>query len=501
MDNRIWIKKGYNKAIRNFPLEYINTNYFHIKSLYKARGRRLGKEIFYAIYIMSLILRNNQEATQLGYDVKLCDNNKVFQKYKCPLCFLLLRHPIQTERGELACEYCYNETKRKYHGICPIDKEVVEVPVFRDKGIEKDILKLVCYCSFRAYNCSWQGELRYLETHLGGCTFRAVRCPICHEEVQQSALNSHLDICSKLLGNGCPYKGCTYIPESVRQLKQHLQDDILLHSYLYTSTIGDIHDQLSNQSSLYEKMLKEKCEEMEVMKLQLIEMTETVKECQDKNNNNNTIISNLEDRIAKLEEEEKNSPYTGNNSNERLSEQITKMNKNLADLDLKQQLFENTSYDGKLIWKIDSIDYRMKQAVTGRVTALHSSPSFTEKNGYKFCARLYLNGDGIGKRSHVSLFFVLIKSEYDNLLSWPFCREVTFKLISQRDDEHKRDIKESFIPDRNSSSFAKPIKNMNIASGCPRFISIDKFKSGGFIKEDCIFIELQVGGLQYTTRK
>ena len=64
------------------------------------------------IYIMSLILRNYQEATHLGYDVKLCDNNKVFQKYKCPLCFLLLRHPIQTERGELACEYWYNETKR-----------------------------------------------------------------------------------------------------------------------------------------------------------------------------------------------------------------------------------------------------------------------------------------------------------------------------------------------------------------------------------------------------
>ena len=90
-------------------------------------------------------------------------------------------------------------------------------------------------------------------------------------------------------------------------------------------------------------MLKEKCEEVEGMKLQLIEMTETVKECQDKNNNN-TIISNLEDRIATFME---NSPCTGNNSNERLSEQITKMNKNFADLDLKQQLFENTSYAGK----------------------------------------------------------------------------------------------------------------------------------------------------------
>lgn len=38
--------------------------------------------------------------------------------------------------------------------------------------------------------------------------------------------------------------------------------------------------------------------------------------------------------------------------------------------------------------------------------------------------RLYLHGDGAGKGTHVSLFFVIMKGEYDPLLSWPFKHKV-----------------------------------------------------------------------------
>ena len=41
-------------------------------------------------------------------------------------------------------------------------------------------------------------------------------------------------------------------------------------------------------------------------------------------------------------------------------------------------------------------------------------------NGYKMCIRAYLNGDGIGYKTHFSVFFVLMKGEFDPLLKWPF---------------------------------------------------------------------------------
>ena len=41
-------------------------------------------------------------------------------------------------------------------------------------------------------------------------------------------------------------------------------------------------------------------------------------------------------------------------------------------------------------------------------------------NGYKMCIRAYLNGDGIGYKTHFSVFFVLMRGEFDPLLKWPF---------------------------------------------------------------------------------
>lgn len=52
------------------------------------------------------------------------------------------------------------------------------------------------------------------------------------------------------------------------------------------------------------------------------------------------------------------------------------------------------------------------------------SAFYTAKYGYKLCLRLYLNGDGTGKRTHLSLFIVIMRGEYDALLSWPFRNKV-----------------------------------------------------------------------------
>ena len=173
---------------------------------------------------------------------------------------------------------------------------------------------------------------------------------------------------------------------------------------------------------------------------------------------------------------------------ERIDSSYSVLSTNLSELDLKQQLLENSSYDGKLLWKIDNYSYHLNQAIIGKVTALHSAPCFTSQYGYKFCARLYLNGDGMGRNTHMSLFFVCMKAEYDNLLPWHFNRRVCFRLINQEDESKK--LRESFVPDSTSSSFQKPTKQMNVAAGCPMFISKDFLHNAGFIKEDCLFIEI-----------
>ena len=170
---------------------------------------------------------------------------------------------------------------------------------------------------------------------------------------------------------------------------------------------------------------------------------------------------------------------------------VATISQNLSDVDLRHQLHENTTYTGHMIWKIDNFEKRFEQAVIGKTTALHSAPSFTDKYGYKFCARLYLNGDGMGKGTHVSLFFVLMKSEFDSLLPWPFSKTVTFTLLNQ-DNKTIKNVKEPFNARAKSSSFKRPTKHMNIAFGCRFFVTQEKLKEpeNGFIKDGCFYLDI-----------
>ena len=96
----------------------------------------------------------------------------------------------------------------------------------------------------------------------------------------------------------------------------------------------------------------------------------------------------------------------------------------LADMDLRFQVLETASYNGTLIWKIRDYKRRKQEAVAAKTLSLYSQPFYTGYFGYKMCARIYLNGDGMGKGTHLSLFFVVMRGEYDALLPWPFKQKV-----------------------------------------------------------------------------
>ena len=156
------------------------------------------------------------------------------------------------------------------------------------------------------------------------------------------------------------------------------------------------------------------------------------------------------------------------------------------DRDFRLSLIENSNYDGSMVWKIPQFSQRMSDAQSGKYTSIFSLPFYTGRYGYKMCLRLYILGDGIGKGGYMSLFFVLMKGEFDNILQWPFTHKVTFKLLNQAGG---RDIVDTFQPDPMSTSFRKPRSDMNIASGCPRFVSHTDLKSGGYIVDDTVFIK------------
>ena len=169
---------------------------------------------------------------------------------------------------------------------------------------------------------------------------------------------------------------------------------------------------------------------------------------------------------------------------------LTQQSVAMDDLRQRQDILDVKVTNGVLIWKIPDIRRRYRDALDGRTISLYSPPFYTSPHGYRMCIRVYLNGDGAGKGTHVSLFFVVMRSEHDNLLPWPFKQSVRFTLINQKNPSAS--IKEAFSPDVSSSSFKKPQSEMNVASGFPKFARQSVLQDEEVTMGNTIFIKCQV---------
>ncbi|XP_030628673.1 TNF receptor-associated factor 5 [Chanos chanos] len=149
---------------------------------------------------------------------------------------------------------------------------------------------------------------------------------------------------------------------------------------------------------------------------------------------------------------------------------------------------ESTSYDGKLIWKVR--DYRRKKEAGIPLT---SPPFYTSRSGYKLCARVYLGGDSKGRGTHLSLYILLMRGDFDSLLPWPFRQSVTMTLLDQ--SGARSHLSSSFTPDPASDSFRRPDSDTNVATGFPRFVSHDDLETARnavYIRDDTLFIRIRV---------
>ncbi|CAF1262626.1 unnamed protein product [Didymodactylos carnosus] len=156
--------------------------------------------------------------------------------------------------------------------------------------------------------------------------------------------------------------------------------------------------------------------------------------------------------------------------------------------DVKDSL-QSTSYNGTYLWVVEDVRNLIDAAQSERQISVYSPPFYSSRNGYKMCMRLYLNGDGNARRTHLSLFVVVMRGEYDAVLKWPFSYKITFCLFDQSGQQ--RHIIDSFRPNVKSNSFEQPQTQMNIASGIPKFFPLSMLQQdeNSYVKNDTIFIQ------------
>ena len=108
---------------------------------------------------------------------------------------------------------------------------------------------------------------------------------------------------------------------------------------------------------------------------------------------------------------------------------------------------------------------------------------------------MYLNGDGEGRGTHLSLYVVLMPGDFDALLPWPFRQTVSLSLLDQSGAANHRTL--SFRPDPTSKSFQRPATESvsNVAVGFSCFIPLDQLEApqnAAYVRDDTLFVKVKV---------
>ena len=151
--------------------------------------------------------------------------------------------------------------------------------------------------------------------------------------------------------------------------------------------------------------------------------------------------------------------------------------------------YEPISTNGSLIWKIKNVSEVIADAQSERRTSIMSPIFYSSTNGYKLRLRLFPFGDGVAHRTHMSLFIMILKGDYDPILTWPFKHRITFCLLDQTGSKH---IVDSFQPDVKSSSFQRPKTISNTPNGIPKFVLLSTLQpdNNEYVREDTMFIQV-----------
>ncbi|KAF6039384.1 TRAF3 [Bugula neritina] len=439
----------------------------------------------------------------------------------------LLREKCFCENQEYGC--CENPPWKKlkeHQAICVFVPDRCPNQGCYKLFAKKDLQRHTAECEFGIVKCNFcqqSFKQKDMEEHLGECDYADSECTICGTKFEKRKQYVSTDSppktnpeCLRTAGKCYYFEYCHFESDKLNELKAHLKSTTSKHLEALTVRVHELENVSTKSKDMYTNDVK-KAVNSKVKPLEKVtaEIAMKVKKLTDKVAQSETSgehlvnamrtvshssqqIETVQSKVSVIERQIKDSGLAPNTAyvSDRVtvidshSQNIRRHTDSIGELDKRVKNVELGSHDGVLVWKINDYKRRKSDAVRGRQMSIYSHPFYTSRHGYKMCCRAYLNGDGLGRAKCLSLFFVLMRGEYDELLHFPFKQRVTFSLLCPSNPSLSKH--ETFLPDPDSSSFRRPQTEMNIASGCPQFALHADVESSNFLINDCIYVRVRV---------
>ena len=424
----------------------------------------------------------------------------------CPVCTELLTEPFLSDCGHHVCRECHKRIMATRKTKCPTCQEPNVLKTARlNKHLQREIYDLKVRCKhhvpeaslpalpfdthttaalpstgttaapppptgtcttatlppLRRVGCQWVGELRDLIDHLDPvkrkCEYLLLPCSFgCGQQVRRHAMKQHkLYECLKR-DHTCVY--CSYHDSHDIVTKQHIP---VCHEFPVKCP------NKCKVGGLKRKQLKAHIDECP---LQEIECPFSSAGC-----------------TVKLPR------------NQMETHEDTAIRQHLRlvlQLNLKQKPSASTSTAvcPQYLHKLPPVaftvtDFQRKKLLGNRVWT--SPPYYTHIGGYKFCLKVYPNGDGSGKGTHISVYARLMEGEHDDELEWPFEGSTTVELLNQRDDKahYSKTLNLNRYSDDDGTRTSRVVVKETAAHGYSRILNFNRYSDDGGTRTSRVFVK------------
>ena len=389
---------------------------------------------------------------------------------KCPICLCCLQAPYQTPCGHRYCKDCIMPVLDSRNNLCPKDRTVIDTSnTFPDNAVRLQINSLKIKCPKHASGCEWIGELSDKPAHQQGCSYVDVPCQLCGANLQKVHLEAHKSMCPKRLVSceWCNLQLC------FSDLSSHyatcLEYPVVCR---FKCAVGKVPRKEEESHYLNCPKLPVTCQMAPFgceEQVERGEMGEHLVTCAPQR------TLNLASTVLKLQEEVK-----------ALTLELTQQKQ--QQVDLTETLYPCA---GQFTWRLGEIHHKVKQAQAGDPleSVIYSPAFFSREAGYKLCLCVYPAGDN--NQGYLSVYFVVIRGPYDEILQWPFQKRIHLSLLSCKGGQS---ILKDIQPDPHLHYFHRPDNPRNVGYGYPKFISLQKLldKDSEYLENGCIYIRCKI---------
>ncbi|KAL3875603.1 hypothetical protein ACJMK2_033538 [Sinanodonta woodiana] len=418
---------------------------------------------------------------------------EVDRKYVCPICLAVMRDAMQTSCGHRFCKMCIlGVTVGRTVSKCPLDNTLFhrESGMFEDNAVRREILSLRVICDHKDNGCDWAGELRNLEEHSSTCLFLKTTCQNgCGVSILKRDENIHMNICDRRLVQ-CVH--CQLHVAFVDLTKHQVlicqkfpvcctlcgqmgicREDIPRHiekengdcsQVLVTCQFFKLGCQFQDKRHKMPDHLRDSAHHHNVLLLKKVDT-------QDKHI---TILNKKLETVEETVKELTERIYNNESVIENFAQQLLHQNEELNTI-------KNTSYNGKLHWKIPISDQRVQK--------FQSDSFYTGCPGYKVFVSLELSGHKEGNEDYSSFFVILMKGEFDNSLRFPFnsvCR------VTVHDQSDPTQPHHATINCTNVSRCQSDELSFNFCRGRLRFMKTLELLSQKFTADGYLYLDVVV---------